>query len=98
MSVLEHSREAPHPPLLHSMGVGGLFARTETYEQVIGGLVALISRHRDPKAEILRFPPVMSREQLERSGYLHSFPHLLGTVCCLHGTENHIRSVVDPSR
>jgi seryl-tRNA synthetase len=42
--------------------------------------------------EVLRFPPVMSREQLEKSGYLKSFPNLLGCVCALHGTEAEIRS------
>jgi len=89
---------SPYPSLLHSMGVGGLFARSESYEEVIGGLSALISAHRNPAAEILRFPPVMSRGQLEKSGYLHSFPHLLGTVCCLHGTENQIRSAVERSK
>jgi seryl-tRNA synthetase len=95
MTVFEQT--SPCPSLLHSMGVGGLFARSEGYEAVVSGLSALISAHRDPVSEILRFPPVMSRAQLEKSGYLHSFPHLLGTVCCLHGTENHIRSAVDPS-
>jgi len=42
--------------------------------------------------EVLRFPPVMSRRQLERSGYLKSFPNLLGCVCALHGTESEIRA------
>ena len=35
----------------------------------------------------MRFPPVMSRRQLEKSGYLKSFPHFLGCVCCLNGAE-----------
>ena len=38
-------------------------------------------------AEVMRFPPVMSRAQLEKSGYLKSFPNLLGCVCALHGTR-----------
>jgi len=29
----------------------------------------------------------MSRRQLERSGYLKSFPHFLGCVCCLSGID-----------
>jgi seryl-tRNA synthetase len=37
----------------------------------------------------------MSREQLEKSGYLGSFPHLLGCVSCLHGGEAEIRSLVE---
>ena len=62
------------------------------------GLAALISRHREPDTEVLRFPPVMSRRQLEKSGYLKSFPHLLGCVSCLHGSEAEIRAAVDRVR
>jgi seryl-tRNA synthetase len=76
--------------LFRPMGVCGVHARTALYEAVIEGLSSLISRHRDPRAEVLRFPPVMSREQLEKSGYLKSFPNLLGCVCTLHGTETEI--------
>ena len=52
-------------------------------------------RQREPQVEILRFPPVMSRKQLEKSGYLKSFPNLLGCVCALHGSEASIRSAVE---
>ena len=37
-------------------------------------------------AEVFRFPPVVSRALIEKSGYLKSFPHLLGCVCGL-GTD-----------
>jgi len=73
----------------------GVYARTALFEQVIETLSALITRLREPDAEILRFPPVMSRAQLEKSGYLHSFPHLLGCVSCLHGEESEIRALVE---
>jgi len=81
--------------LFRSMGVDGVYARTELYAHVVERLETYISRQRDPKAEILRFPPVMSRKQLEKSGYLKSFPNLLGCVCALHGSEASIRSAVD---
>jgi seryl-tRNA synthetase len=74
---------------------GGVYARTALFEQVIESLSALITRLREPDTEILRFPPVMSRAQLEKSGYLHSFPHLLGCVSCLHGEESDIRALVE---
>src|SRR5216683_4345783 len=83
--------------LFHPMGADGVYARTALYEQVVEGLAGLISRHREPNTEILRFPPVMSRRQLEKSGYLKSFPHLLGCVSCLHGTEPEIRAVTEAS-
>src|SRR3984893_18459932 len=81
--------------LFRSMGVDGVYARTELYAHVVERLEAYITRQRDPKRESMRFPPVMSRKQLEKSGYLKSFPNLLGCVCALHGSEASIRSAVD---
>jgi len=81
--------------LFRPMGVDGVYGRTPLYEDVIDRLSIFISRHREPAAEVLRFPPVMSRQQLEKSGYLSSFPNLLGCVCALHGTEAEIRRAAD---
>jgi seryl-tRNA synthetase len=96
------SRVEPEDPLdalaatlFRPMGVDGVVARTPLYESVVEGLSSLISRLREPGTEILRFPPVMSRRDLERSGYLKSFPNLLGCVCALHGTEVEIRNAAD---
>ena len=77
------------------MGVDGVYARTALYVDLVERLEQYITRQRDPKAEIMRFPPVMSRTQLEKSGYLKSFPNLLGCVCALHGSEASIRSTVE---
>jgi len=81
--------------LFRPMGVDGVYGRTSLYEDVIDRLSVFISRHREPAAEVLSFPPVMSRQQLEKSGYLSSFPNLLGCVCALHGTEAEIRQAAD---
>lgn len=78
--------------LFRPMGVEGVYARTAAYESVVERLAALISGHRDDNVEILRFPPVMSRAQVEKAGYLKSFPNLLGCVCALHGSEAEIGS------
>jgi seryl-tRNA synthetase len=87
---LAHIAEA----LFRSMGVDGVYARTGPYVHVTERLESYISRQRDPQAELMRFPPVMSRKQLEKSGYLQSFPNLLGCVCALHGSEAAIRTAV----
>jgi seryl-tRNA synthetase len=76
-------------------GVDGVYGRTGAYEGVVEALGRFISLHRPSEAEVLRFPPVMSRRHLERHGYLKSFPHLLGCVSCLRGSEAEIRSLVD---
>ena len=76
------------------MGTDGVYARTALYEDVVERLAALITRHREADTEVMRFPPVMNRAQLEKSGYLKSFPNLLGCVCGLHGTEREINAAV----
>jgi seryl-tRNA synthetase len=78
--------------LFRTMGVDGVYARTGLYEDVVERLAALITEYRVPEAEILRFPPVMSRSDLEKSGYLKSFPNLLGCVCALSGTDAEINA------
>jgi seryl-tRNA synthetase len=89
------SPEVLFEALFRPMGVDGVYGRTGRYEAVVEALAALISRHREPGAEVIRFPPVVSRALIEKSGYLKSFPHLLGCVCSLSGSDNEIGAAVD---
>ena len=81
--------------LFRPMGADGLKARTGLYENVLEALARWIGAIGPGEAEVFRFPPVMSRSQLERSGYLKSFPNLLGCVCCMQGSEREILSAVN---
>ena len=72
--------------LFTSMNVDGVYGRTGAYEDVVDGLGRYIGTLRPKGAEVFRFPPVVSRALIEKSGYLKSFPHLLGCVCAL-GTD-----------
>src|SRR5579863_7035802 len=72
--------------LFHPLGADGVYGRTGDYEAVIEGLSGFVTRMREAEAEVLRFPPVVPRALIEKSGYLKSFPHLLGCVCAL-GTD-----------
>ncbi len=88
------SREELFAALLAPLGADGVYARTGLYESVVDGLTGFISRFRPHRCEVYAFPPVMSRAVLERSGYLNSFPNLLGCVSCLAGGEAQVtRSV-----
>ena len=87
--------EAITASILQPTAANGVQGRTGLFEEVIGGLTALLTRNRPQGAEVLRFPPVMSRALLEKSGYLKSFPHLLGCVSSMTGTESRIRSLVE---
>ena len=69
--------------LFTPMNVDGVYGRTGAYEDVVEGLGRYINSLRPHGAEVFRFPPVVSRALIEKSGYLKSFPHLLGCVCSL---------------
>src|ERR1700728_3615479 len=90
-----HTLDSIAEALLLPSGIDGVYARTAVFEQVVDGLTGLISQYREPDTEVLRFPPVMSRRQVEKSGYLKSFPHFLGCVSCLAGEESEVRAAVD---
>ncbi len=81
--------------LFHPTGVPGVYGRRGVYEDVVERLARFITEAREDGTEVLRFPPVMSRRTLERSGYLKSFPNLLGCMCALGGTDDDIRAAVD---
>jgi seryl-tRNA synthetase len=81
--------------LFRPMGVDGVYSRTGAYEDVVDGLGGFINRMRPEGAEVFRFPPVVSRALIEKSGYLKSFPHLLGCVCALGGSDERIESAVE---
>src|SRR5260221_13415949 len=80
--------------LFHKMGTDGVYARTALYEDMVERLASLITRYREPGTAGMRFPPVMNRAQLEKSGYLKSFPNLLCCVCSLHWTAREVHSAV----
>jgi seryl-tRNA synthetase len=74
--------------LLVDTGVPGVMGRSDRFESIVAGIDALLSREgAEDGAEALRFAPVMPRRELERSGYLSSFPHLCGTVFGFTGDE-----------
>jgi len=79
--------EAIKPAMFHTTGIDGVYLRTELFEQVTTALNDLITAHREPGTETLRFPPVMSRKTLETTGYAQNFPHMLGGVCCVDGSH-----------
>ncbi|HEY6516047.1 MAG TPA: amino acid--[acyl-carrier-protein] ligase [Steroidobacteraceae bacterium] len=89
------ANEAVWTALFRPLGVDGVYGRSALYGGVLQGLENFISQSRPSGAEVMRFPPVMSRSQLEKSGYLKSFPNLLGCVCALHGTPAEIRAAAD---
>jgi seryl-tRNA synthetase len=70
-------------------GVDGLYGRSGVFEDVIARFEALVTEiGAGDGAEVLRFPPAVTRSQLEISGYMKSFPQLAGTVHAFCGSDH----------
>jgi seryl-tRNA synthetase len=81
-------RELVDRRLLIDTGVPGVYGRGGKFEDVREGVAALVTRAAAAEApEQLRFPPILPRRDLERVGYLKSFPHLAGSIFAFTGTE-----------
>ena len=82
--------------LLFDMGVDGLYGRSGTFETVIEGFTALVTRFgEDARPEVLRFPPGMNRRDFERSGYLKNFPDMAGTIHSFSGGDKEHATLLD---
>lgn len=67
--------------LLVRTGVEGLYGRSGAFEAVVSGIERCIDRISAPlKAEVMRFPPLMSRQVYCRTDHLELFPDLMGSV------------------
>jgi seryl-tRNA synthetase len=78
--------------LLIETAVPGLYGRDGRFEAVREGVAAIVTRAVAPeRPEQMRFPPLLPRRDLERVGYLKSFPHLAGSIFAFEGTEDEAR-------
>jgi seryl-tRNA synthetase len=72
--------------LLIPTGVDGVYGRSGVFEDALLSFDGYISRLAEgDKAQVMRFPPLVTRENFEKSGYLKSFPHLAGPVFSFNG-------------
>jgi seryl-tRNA synthetase len=74
--------------LLIDSGVPGVYGRGEAFERVRGAFDELVTRTAAVDApERMAFPPLLPRRELEKIGYLKSFPHLAGAIFAFAGDE-----------
>lgn len=73
---------------LVDLGAQGLYARSFEFEAIVRGVEALVSAAGDvPATHRYFFPPVTARATLVASGYLASFPDLVGSVSTFTGGD-----------
>ena len=81
--------------VLVDTGVRGVYGRSAALEATVEAIDrAVSSMSAEDGAEVMRFPPVLNRRHLERSGYLESFPHLAGTIHAFDGSEQDHRALL----
>jgi seryl-tRNA synthetase len=74
--------------LLVETGVRGVYGQGPEFERVRLAFDEAVTRAAAAdEPELLRFPPVVPRAQLEKAGFFDSFPHLVGTVFAFQGDE-----------
>ena len=69
-------------------GVPGLYGLSGGFEKVIEHLEELVtSAGEDQEAEVIRFPPVLSRRTYERTDHLESMPRVIGALRSFDGDD-----------
>ncbi len=86
--------------VLISMKVDGLYAFSGPFEEVIERFEQLVTRRaRRHRAEVMRFPSIMCRDDYLRMTHIENFPDLLGSVHSFTGKErDHARLLGARSR
>lgn len=75
--------------LLIPSGVPGVVGYGGTFEEVVQRVDQCITRQGAADgATVMRFPSLIPRAHFEQSGYLKSFPHLIGSVASFSGDEH----------
>lgn len=91
---LEFYNELVANHLIIPTNAQGAFGRRSVFEDVLERFDALILRlAKDDKVEHMTFPPVISRDIIERTGYMDSFPTLCGSVHSFTGSEREARGI-----
>lgn len=95
LSADEFRQELFERGLLFATGVDGLYGRSATFENLVDAVDRLIGRlSTEDGAEIMRFPPIMTRTGFEASGYFKNMPQLVGTVHCFCGDDREHKRVL----
>jgi seryl-tRNA synthetase len=74
----------------------GIYGRSSTYEQIVAGIENVVGATAASEgAASYRFPPVMPRSVLEQTGYLSSFPDMIGSVSTFTGDNADHKRLMD---
>lgn len=74
--------------LLIPLGEPGIYGRGSAFEEIVDAVSAVMRRAASQdRPTVVRFPPALPERAFLRSGYVHSFPSLIGEVRTFSGGE-----------
>lgn len=84
----KYQKELVSAGLLIPLGSAGLYGRSGVFEDVIERFESLVTRTaKHLNAEVMRFPPLISRHTYLCTDHLETFPDLMGSVHSFMGNE-----------
>ena len=76
-------------------GVPGVYGRSAVFQAILDGYDDFVTGWgADQDAEVLRFPPIMSRPAYEATDHAETMPQLMGVVHSFDGDEAELRDMV----
>ena len=82
--------------LLIPLGVAGVYGRSGVFEGIVDKLESFISREgafQNP--EVMRFPPILSRETYIATDHIENMPDLMGSVHSFDGGDRDQRKLIE---
>ena len=77
-------------------GTDGIYGRSSVYESIVAAIESVVDGVAASEATAsYRFPPIMPRRVLEQTGYLSSFPDMIGSVSTFEGDNEAHRRLMD---
>lgn len=87
----KYQKELLDAGLLVSCGVPGVYGLSGTFEDVIERFeryITIMGEHLKP--EVVRFPPILNRQNYLKTNHIETFPNLMGSVHSFLGTEKEV--------
>lgn len=81
--------------LLWATGAEGVYGYSATYQGIVAAIDRSITKLGCGAYEAVQFPPILARPTFDRTGYLQSFPDLMGSVHVFRGGDREHRELCE---
>ncbi len=87
----KYQKELIDAGLLVSSGVAGVYGLSGVFEDVIERFERFVTRMgADLNPDVVRFPPLLNRQNYLKTNHIETFPNLMGSVHSFLGTEKDV--------